>query len=75
MGNVPGQLGTFSEDLRDGAQRAACLVRDALAVPKSRRLSLPASSLRCGWSGQGSWLGDLASTSSPVFQHEGDPCF
>lgn len=38
MGNVPGRLGIFSEDLRAGAQRAACLVRDALAVPKSRRL-------------------------------------
>lgn len=38
MGNVPGQLGTFSEDSKAGAQQAACLVRDALAVPKSRRL-------------------------------------
>lgn len=45
MGNVPGQLGTFSEDVRAEAQRAACLVRGALAVSKSRRLSLSAASL------------------------------
>lgn len=70
MGNVPGQLGTFSEDLRAGTQRAAGLARDALAVPMSRRLTLPAASPRCGWSGEGNCLWDLASL--PLFQH---PCF
>lgn len=72
MGNVPGQLGTFSEDLRAGAQRAACLVRDALAVPKSRRLS-------CCFPGVGDQAreadGEIWPAPPPLVSISRDPCF